>query len=518
MYFEAIAIAAELRDYPGGAQGLAQSLMPTLEAMRIIRWPADRLDTLGGYLAYHNVVLVGFFLAVFSAMQGARLMRQLEDHHNLDYLLSTGKSRGSILWIRSIAFMSLIVFISLGLGLGTAFAMWNSGEPDLSGSVITLLATGICILPFFGLGLVISQFVAKSRIAAGITVIVVTFIYAVGNIADRFDWLSWFKYLSPFYYANLSRPIIPGFTTNYWSWVLMVGVTLIFVAFAAWLMQRRDIGAPFETGVKLPKRMVRKGSVTHAPGSITGHILHRSRVGIIAWALASSALIGVFIMLMDSVLVIWEQMSFLSQFTSSGFGSTAAQQYVALTFEILPIFIAGYVISQASNWTADHIDGRVDLFLSTPTSWQKIVLNRIFATLIGALIIVSAVLVTVSVGVSLQGTDVDAGGLFRVSVMSLALALTLAALSAVLVRIFQRRSVILALSIYVAAAWLITFMQPYLEWPSWVLQLSIFHAFGRPYVEWPEFSDVMGISIITFTCLIGALINIRRRPAVIINT
>jgi hypothetical protein len=102
--------------------------------------------------------------------------------------------------------------------------------------------------------------------------------------------------------------------------------------------------------------------------------------------------------------------------------------------------------------------------------------------------------------------------------MSLALALTLAALSAVLVRIFQRRSVILALSIYVAAAWLITFMQPYLEWPSWVLQLSIFHAFGRPYVEWPEFSDVMGISIITFTCLIGALINIRRRPAVIINT
>ena len=65
MYFEAVAIAAELRDFPGGPVALSRSIMPTIEAMRIIRWPADRLDTLGGYLAYHNITLFNFFLALY---------------------------------------------------------------------------------------------------------------------------------------------------------------------------------------------------------------------------------------------------------------------------------------------------------------------------------------------------------------------------------------------------------------------------------------------------------------------
>ena len=75
MYFEALAIAAELRDFPGGPEVLARSIYPTIEGMRLIRWPADRLDTLGGYLAYHNVVIFNFFLAIFAGVQGARLLR-----------------------------------------------------------------------------------------------------------------------------------------------------------------------------------------------------------------------------------------------------------------------------------------------------------------------------------------------------------------------------------------------------------------------------------------------------------
>ena len=515
MYFEAVAIAAELRDFPGGAQALAQSIMPTIEAMRIIRWPADRLDTLGGYLAYHNVVIVGFFLAIYCAVQGARLIRHLEDLNNLDYLLATGKSRTAILWIRSIAFLFSIVIISLGLGLGTAFAMWSSNEPDFSGSVITMLATGICITPFFGIGLVLSQFITRSRVAAGLTSILVTSIYAIGNIAEKYDWLSWFRYLSPFYYANLSRPMIPGFTATYWSWGLMLGVTLALIACSAWLMQRRDIGAALDTGIALPKFSWRPGRVEVSPKSIVGHMLRRSRVGIFVWALTTSAFALLFILLMDGILEIWEQMTFLAQFTASDFGSTAAQQYIALTFEILPIFLTGYIISQASVWTLDQMEGRTDLFLSAPISWQRIVIDRMSAVMLGAAIIAISAVVTVSVGAALQGATVEISGIFRVIVMSLVLILTLTSLSAVLVRIFHRHSIILPMSIYAGAAWLIIFMQPYLDWPSWILRLSIFHAFGHPYIEWPSFNDVIGIVIITLVCLSGSLIN--RDPLLILR-
>ena len=85
MYFEALAIAAELRDFPGGPEVLAKSIMPTIEAMRIIRWPADRLDTLGGYLAYHNITLFNYFLALYAALQGARLIRRLEETGAVSY-------------------------------------------------------------------------------------------------------------------------------------------------------------------------------------------------------------------------------------------------------------------------------------------------------------------------------------------------------------------------------------------------------------------------------------------------
>jgi len=50
MYGMALAIAVEMKDFPGGSQALAASIYPSAEAMRPMRWPAERLDTLGGYI------------------------------------------------------------------------------------------------------------------------------------------------------------------------------------------------------------------------------------------------------------------------------------------------------------------------------------------------------------------------------------------------------------------------------------------------------------------------------------
>jgi ABC-2 type transport system permease protein len=117
MYFEALAIAAELRDYPGGPEALAKSIYPTIEGMRIIRWPADRLDTLGGYLAYHNIVLFNFFLAIFAAIQGARLIRYLEENRTIEFISATGLSRRKIISLRSCSYLLSQLLISLSLGI-----------------------------------------------------------------------------------------------------------------------------------------------------------------------------------------------------------------------------------------------------------------------------------------------------------------------------------------------------------------------------------------------------------------
>ncbi|MFM8448268.1 MAG: ABC transporter permease subunit, partial [Candidatus Nanopelagicaceae bacterium] len=448
MYFEAIAIAAELRDYPGGPTALAKSIMPTIEGIRIIRWPADRLDTLGGYLCYHNVVLFNYFLALFAAVQGARLIRHLEENGAIAFYLSATATRGKLIALRSLAYFLSQLIISLGLGLGTALALAASDEANTSGAFITLLAGGICIFPFFGAGLLISQFMKNSRTASGITSILVTLIYVLGNIGDKYTWLTWIKYISPFHYANLSRPIIPGFSTNYWSWVLMFAVGLIFIFISNLLLNRRDINAVSIERISSE----RKVKVTKfVPKTLIGDSLWRQRYGLIAWVLTSSIFIGVFISMMNSIVGVWEDFAFLQQFAAGGFGDTAAKQYLAMVYEVLPPFLAGFVITQSSRWTLDLNQGRVPLFLSAPISIGRLIFGRVVATLIGAELIIIFNLATVAIGSLNQNVELYPNSIFRVFVMTNLFVIAFTAISALLVAILHGKSATQVVAIYVGA-------------------------------------------------------------------
>lgn len=509
MYFEAIAIAAELRDYPGGAAELARSIAPTIEGMRIIRWPADRLDTLGGYLSYHNVVLFNYFLGLFAAVQGARLIRHLEENGQINFLLSATATRSKLIWLRSLAYFISQIVISLGLGAGTAFAMAASNEANNYGSFITLLAGGICIFPFFGLGLLISQFVKNSRTASGLTTIFVTLVYILGNIGDKYGWLTWIKYISPFHYANLSRPLIPGFSTNYWSWVLMISVGLFFIITSILLINRRDIGSAIFSKIG---RFDAKGKTGFVPKTIVGDILWRQRYGLIAWVITSAAFVGVFISMMSGIIDIWEKFAFLQQFSAAGFGDTAAQQYLAMVYEILPPFLAGYVITQSSKWTLDLNQGRVALYLSTPISNTRLIIDRVIASMIGSELIIIFTLITVAIGSTWQGIDIYPTAMLRVLVMSNLFAIAFASISVLLVSILHGRSATQVVSIYVGAAWMIGFMAPYLNWPNWVVRLSIFDAFGHPFIKWPSAISFLFIIIAAFPGLAAAINIANQRP------
>jgi ABC-2 type transport system permease protein len=502
MYFEAIAIAAELRDYPGGPEALAKSIMPTIEGMRIIRWPADRLDTLGGYLTYHNIILFNFFLALFAAVQGARLMRHLEESRDIDFYLSTGVSRSRLITLRSISYFFSQILISLGLGAGTAYALATSNAADTNGSFITLLAGGICIFPFFGLGLLISQFVKSARNASGITSIVVTTIYLLGNIADKYSWLTWIKYLSPFNYANWSRPVIPGFGVNYWSWLVMVLVGVLFIILAIQIADKRDIGSVLFARPDKRKKVKKSAFI---PKTLIGDILYRHRVGLIAWTLVTTVFITIFVSMMSGIVDIWNKFAFLQQFASAGFGSDAAQQYLAMIYEILPPFLAGFVITQSSKWSTDLSQGRVQLFLTTPISWSGLILRRIAATMIGVEFLIVFSLTAIAAGSKAQGVAVHLGAIGRVFVMTNLFSLAFASLSAILVSILRGRSSTQIVSIYVGAAWMITFMVPYLKWPSWVIRFSIFDAIGHPFVKWPGTLNILLILVVAIPGLFLAM-------------
>lgn len=510
MYFEALAIAAELRDYPGGPEVLAKSIYPTIEGMRIIRWPADRLDTLGGYLAYHNIVLFNFFLAIFAAIQGARLLRALEENRTIEFYLATGLSRRRIIILRANSYFFSQLLISLALGIATAFALASSNEANTKGAIITLLAGGICILPFFGLGLLISQFVNSAKTASGVTSIVVTLIYVVDNISGKFEWLSWFKFLSPFYYANLSRPVIPGFDANYWAWLLMIFVCSIFIAISILLVKRRDLES---TVFQKPNINTKEHNAqVYVPRTLVGDILYRQRLGIFAWMVTVSTFIGVFISMLNGIVGIWKEFAFLDQFSSYGFGNSPEEQYLALVFEVLPPFLAAFVITQSSKWTSDLNQGRVQLLLSTPITWSGLILRRVVATFLGALLIIVFSTATTVVGGVLQDVEINMFAVFRVFVMSILFVLAFSAINALLVAILRGKNPTHFISIYVGAAWLIGFMAPYLNWPSWIVRFSVFEAFGHPFVQWPAALNISLILVMSGPVLLSAMYLAERSP------
>jgi ABC-2 type transport system permease protein len=102
----AAALAAEMADFPGGAAALAASVSAGAEAMRLLRWPAERLDTLGGYLTYHNVILFNLFLALYGVVQGARDIRGTEERGGLEEILATGHPRAAVVRDRAITVSS----------------------------------------------------------------------------------------------------------------------------------------------------------------------------------------------------------------------------------------------------------------------------------------------------------------------------------------------------------------------------------------------------------------------------
>ncbi|CAB4573458.1 MAG: hypothetical protein F2554_04365 [Actinobacteria bacterium] len=508
MYFEAVAIAAELRDFPGGSKALAFSIMPTIEALRIIRWPADRLDTLGGYLAYHNITLFTFFLALYLGIQGSRLIRSLEERRDIDFLLATGLARARAAWIRAAATICALLLISLGLGLGTAFALEISGEPDAMGSIITLLAAGICIVPFFGLGFLLSQYFASTRVASGTTSLIIVIIYVVGNISGKYEWLRWFEYLSPFSYANRSRPVVPGFGVDYLSWIGMSIIGLVLVAIAVRIFAHRDVNSV--AGPSLHSRTSQKGRRSREikPSTLTIDMLWRQRIGLFAWPMATTIFISVFMSMMPGVIDIWAKFDFIEQFSLSGFGESVEEQYLAMVYEILPPFLAGYVISQSSIWNAEYVQGRFHLLFSTPLSWTSLLLRRILVVMVISQTMILFSIGAVVISSEIQGSPQYNLGAFRVWAMSSLFVLAFAATNALLVLLLRGRNVTQILSVYIGAAWLVGFMAPYLDWPDWIVRLSIFDAFGHPFVDWPSstnFSVIIGMILvgITATLILG---------------
>jgi ABC-2 type transport system permease protein len=83
------------------------------------------------------------------------------------------------------------------------------------------------------------------------------------------------------------------------------------------------------------------------------------------------------------------------------------------------------------------------------------------------------------------GAEVSIVGLLRVAAMCVLLAWAVGALASVAVVTLRSAVAVTLVAVYVSFAYLLTWMIPMFDWPTWTERLSIFAAFAHPYREWP---------------------------------
>jgi ABC-2 type transport system permease protein len=457
-------------------------------------WVAEpiRVDTPGGYATwkYGFTVLV---LALWPILVGARMLRGEEVRGSLDALLSLPRGRGRVALEKLAAMWAALLLMAVLIGLLTfaggarVNADYTLGDALLFGLNLALIS-GV----FGSLALLISQFTQENRAAAGIAGGLLALSIVVDMIHRLVPDTDWISRLSPVYYYNLSKPLIPSYGPDPVAMLVMVGLSVVLSGAALWLFVRRDVGATvaLPRWLSLPQRAPRPEDALPVNAWSLRSLYARGLATIAVPTFWWTVVIAGFAAFMVFVAVQTEK-QLRSLFESSpvfagligNLGGNNADFNASLLgffWVILAALLMAFAVTQASRWAADEEDGLQELVLATPQPRLKVILAR-FGVLTTATVIVGvATLALSALAVAISGLALDWGNLAAASLSMVPLGLLIAALG-YLFSGWLRTAIDTGLLSFLLVIWfVISFIGPELKVPDAVLRLSAFYYYGTP--------------------------------------
>ncbi len=456
--------------------------------------PKDLLDTIGGEVVFEVFGFVAIVVALMNMFLIGRHTRADEDAGRAELIRSARVGRraplAASLGLTGLANLTVAVVVFLG-GVGT-------GLP-VTGSLIVASALAGIGMTFAALTAVVVQVFESPRALYGAVGAAIGAAYVLRGIGDAGDGtLSW---LSPIGWGQRTFPYVED---RWWPLVLPIGLTVLLVAVAFALQDRRDLGA---------------GLIPTRPGRATASWALSSPLGL-AWRLHRGALIG------------WASGLFLLGLAYGSLGNTIEQfindnpevaeffpggaadivnSYLAFTMLFCALLGAAYGISSALRARAEETAGRAEPLLATATSRAKWLASHLTVALLGsALVVVAAGL---GEGVAYAQTISDPTQIPRM--MGVGLVYVPAVWLVVGVTVLAFGWLPRAASVFGWAALgvclFVTIFADVADLPAWVQNLSPFEHTPEAPFESVTATPLLGIAAVVAVLLASGFVGFRRR-------
>jgi ABC-2 type transport system permease protein len=481
-------------------------------------WLAEpvKVDTPGGYATwkYGFTILV---LALWPILAGARMLRGEETRGSMDVLLSLPRSRVQIALQKLAAMWTALLLMAVLIGLFTyAGGAHVNADYTLGDSLLFGLNLALVCGVFGSLALLISQFTQENRSAAGTTGGLLGLFIVVDMIHRIVPGTDWFSRLSPVYYYNLSKPLIPSYGTDPVAFLVMVVLSVILSGAAVWQFVHRDVGSTvaLPRWLRPPQRAPRPDDALPVNAwslqSLYARGLAKIAVPTFWWTvvIAGYGALAIFIAVQTEKQLqsLFESSPLFANLIGNVGGNNA--DFNASLLGFFWIFFAAllmaFAVTQASRWAADEEDGLQELVLATPQPRLRVILAR-FGVLTTAVMFISVMTLAASaVSVAISGLALDWGNLVAASLSIIPLGLLVAALG-YLFSGWLRTAIDTGLLSFLLVIWfVISFVGPELKVPDAVLRLSAFYYYGTPLSNGLPVGDTLLVLAVAAVALVLA--------------
>src|SRR5437764_8662502 len=192
-----------------------------------------------------------------------------EERGSLCVLLSLPRGRGRAALEKLAAVWTALLGMGLLIGLLTfAGGVRVNANFSLVDSLLFGLNLALICGVFGSIALLLSQFTQERGAAAGWTAGLLLVFIALDMVHWVIPNTEWLSRLSPVYYYNLSKPLVPAssygvpsssYGTNPGAMLVLLALCILLSGAAVWLFARRDVGGvvALPSFLRLPERAVR---------------------------------------------------------------------------------------------------------------------------------------------------------------------------------------------------------------------------------------------------------------------